>query len=104
MQNLPVNLYIRLSIASVAIGLATFSIVQGQERKIKREQLPLAVEKTVAEQSKDATINGFSTEVEKGRRLYEVELTVSDQTERNLRTRNRLTADNVSKGRSKTYG
>jgi hypothetical protein len=39
--------------------------------------LPPAVEKTVSEQSQGATIKGFSTEVEKGKRLYEVELTMN---------------------------
>jgi hypothetical protein len=51
--------------------------IQAQEKKLKREELPPAVEKTVAEQSKGATIRGFSTEVEGGKRLYEVELEVS---------------------------
>lgn len=66
------------------VWLATFVIMLGlcttasaQEKKIKREQLPAAVEKTVAQESQGATINGFSTETEKGKRLYEVELTVS---------------------------
>jgi hypothetical protein len=71
------NLNIRLSIASVVIGLAICSVVVAQEKKIKREQLPPAVEKTVARESQGATINGFSTEIEKGKRLYEVELTVN---------------------------
>ena len=70
------NLYMRLSIASVVMVLATCSIVNAQEKKITREQLPPAVEKTVAEQSKGATIKGFSTEIENGKRLYEVALTV----------------------------
>jgi hypothetical protein len=39
--------------------------------------LPPAVERTVAEQSKDATIGGFSTEMDKGKRLYEVALKVN---------------------------
>jgi hypothetical protein len=60
----------------VVAGLATLSAVQAQEKKIKREDLPAAVEKTVAEQSKDATVKGFSTEVEKGQKLYEAELMV----------------------------
>ena len=58
-------------------GVATMSVVRAQEKKIKREELPPAVEKTVAEQSKGATIRGFSTEIEKGKRLYEAELTVN---------------------------
>jgi hypothetical protein len=48
-----------------------------QEKKIKRSDLPPAVEKTVAAQSAGATIRGFSTEIEKGRTLFEVEMTVS---------------------------
>ena len=67
---------IRLSIVLVVIGLATCSIVVAQEKKLKREQLSPAVEKTVARESQGATINGFSTEIENGKRLYEVQLTV----------------------------
>ena len=68
--------YIGLSVLTLAIVLAMLSSGQAQERKLKREQLPPAVEKTVAEQSQGATIVGFATEVEKGKRLYEVELKV----------------------------
>ena len=71
------NLFRKLSLAALLIGLATFSLAQAQEKKLKREQLPPAVEKTVATESQGATINGFATEVEKGKRLYEVELTVN---------------------------
>ena len=71
------NLFRKLSLATLLIGLATVSVAQAQEKKLKREQLPPAVEKTVATESQGATINGFATEVEKGKRLYEVELTVS---------------------------
>jgi len=49
----------------------------GQEKKIKRSELPPAVEKTVAAQSAGATIHGFSTEKENGQTLYEVEMTVN---------------------------
>lgn len=48
-----------------------------QEKKIKRSDLPPAVEKTVAAQSAGATIRGFSTEKENGQTLYEVEMTVN---------------------------
>jgi hypothetical protein len=48
-----------------------------QEKKIKRSDLPPAVEKTVAAQSQGATIRGFSTEKEKGQTLYEAEMTVN---------------------------
>jgi hypothetical protein len=50
------------------------SVASAQEKKIRRDQLPPAVEKTVATESQGATIKGFSTEVEGGRRLYEVEM------------------------------
>jgi uncharacterized membrane protein YkoI len=67
----------RLAALSLVAGLAVLTSAQAQEKKIKREALPPAVEKTVSQQSQGATIKGFSTEVEKGRRLYEVELTVN---------------------------
>jgi len=57
--------------------LAISATGSSQERKLKREQLPPAVEKTVARESEGATINGFATEIEKGKRLYEVELTIN---------------------------
>lgn len=47
------------------------------EKKIKRSDLPPAVEKTVAAQSVDATIRGFSEEKENGQTLYEAEMTVN---------------------------
>jgi hypothetical protein len=66
-----------LLIAIAASGLVLAGAASAQEKKIKRSDLPPAVEKTVAEQSKGATIRGFSTEQEKGQTLYEVEMTVS---------------------------
>jgi len=51
-----------------------------QEKKIERSDLPAAVEKTVAAQSKGATIRGFSKEVEKGKTTYEVQMTVHGHT------------------------
>jgi uncharacterized membrane protein YkoI len=71
-----VNLFKNICVALLLIAVAMVS-AQAQEKKIKREDLPPAVEKTVAEQSKGATIRGFSTEVEKGKRLYEAALTVN---------------------------
>jgi len=54
--------------------LATSSVAQ--EKKIKRSDLPPAVEKTVALQSKGATIRGFSEEEENGQTYYEAEMVV----------------------------
>src|SRR5258708_20785385 len=70
------NLRSKIIFTSLVIVLATVSAAQAQEKKIKRSQLPPAVEKTVGEQSQGATIKGFSTEIEKGKRVYEVAMTV----------------------------
>jgi len=70
------NRLVQLGMAALLL-LTMLSIAQAQERKLKRAQLPAAVEKTVAEQSQGATIVGFATEVENGRRLYEAELKVN---------------------------
>jgi uncharacterized membrane protein YkoI len=66
-----------LLIAMTAGGLLLAGPASAQEKKIKRSELPPAVEKTVAAQSVGATIRGFSTEQEKGQTLYEVEMTVN---------------------------
>jgi hypothetical protein len=71
------NLTVKLASLLLATGLVTTCAIQAQEKKIKREELPAAVEKTVAEQAKGATIKGFSKEVEKGKTYYEAELTVN---------------------------
>jgi hypothetical protein len=52
-------------------------LVLAQEKKIKRSDLPPAVEKTVAAQSSGALIRGFSEERENGQTFYEAELTVN---------------------------
>jgi hypothetical protein len=64
-------------VAFAAGTLLLAGSASAQEKKIKRSELPPAVEKTVAAQSVGATIRGFSTEVEKGQTLFEVEMTVS---------------------------
>ena len=73
------NILSRLFVTVLAVGLMS-SIATAQEKekekKITRDQLPAAVEKTVTAESQGATIKGFSTEVDNGQRVYEVELTV----------------------------
>jgi hypothetical protein len=51
-----------------------------QEKRIKRSELPPAVEKTVAAQSAGATIKGFSQEKENGVTYYEAEMIVNGHT------------------------
>jgi hypothetical protein len=72
------NIVSRIFVMLLAIGLmSSIDAAQEKERKIKREQLPPAVENTVAAETQGATIKGFSTEVDNGRRVYEVEMTVN---------------------------
>jgi uncharacterized membrane protein YkoI len=59
------------------VSLTFTAIAHAQEKKIRRADLPAAVEKTVAAQVQGATVRGFSQEKEKGELFYEAELTVS---------------------------
>ncbi len=70
------NQKICLLIASLVVVASAFA----QEKKIKRSELPAAVEKTVLEQSKGATIRGFSEEKEKGQTTYEAEMLLNGHT------------------------
>ena len=65
-----------LLMGSLALAGSAF----GQEKKITRSELPAAVEKTVVEQSKAATIRGFNEEKENGQTTYEVEMLVNGHT------------------------
>jgi hypothetical protein len=66
-----------LFVALAASGLLLAGTSSAQEKKIKRSDLPPAVEKTVAAESTGATIKGFSTEKEKGETFYEAEMMVN---------------------------
>ena len=70
----------RLNRAAIGATLAILTIgfqTLAQEKKLQRSELPPAVQKTVDEHSKGATVKGFSTEVEDGKKIYEVQLTVN---------------------------
>jgi len=69
----------KTSIAILA-GLFIAGMSPAQEKKIKRSDLPPAVEKTVAEVSKGATIKGFSEETENGKTIYEVGIVIKGYT------------------------
>src|SRR5258707_5811446 len=64
-------------VLAIAAVLLCVTLAFSQGKKIKRSDLPPAVEKTVAAQSEGATIKGFSTEKENGQTLYEAEMTVN---------------------------
>jgi len=68
-----------VSIAALIFLVSLFLVMNtsAREEHIKRSDLPAAVQKTVDEQSKGATIKGYSKEVENGKVEYEVELMVN---------------------------
>ena len=70
------NYFLKTLMLVIVTGFA-FSAAQAQEKKIKRGQLPPAVETTVARESEGATIKGFSSEIEHGQKFYEVSLSVN---------------------------
>ena len=63
------------SLAAVLLAF-TFSAM-AQERKIDQSALPPAVQKTISQQSKGATIKGYSTEREHGKQVYEAEMIIN---------------------------
>jgi hypothetical protein len=68
-------------ILGLAALLLSGSMANAQaETKVRRNQLPAAVEKTVAAESQGATIKGFAREVENGKTYYEAEMTINGHT------------------------
>jgi hypothetical protein len=70
------NVFRVVALVAVSTLLLSTTMV-AQEKKIKRSDLPPAVEKTVVAQSKGAEIRSFSQETEDGQVRYEVELMVN---------------------------
>ena len=72
-------MHIRPAVTSLLLSLTltSASLAQTGEKKIDRSALPPAVEKTVLLQSQGATIKGFSTEVDHGKKVYEAEMIVN---------------------------
>src|SRR5436853_6846887 len=70
--------YATLKLIGVVVVALLFAMgASAQEKKIKKSDMPAAVQKAADEQSKGATVKGYSTEVEGGKTTYEVELTVN---------------------------
>ena len=65
------------TIAVAAILLFVLPPISAREKRIKRSDLPPAVERSVVENSRGATIRGLSQEREHGRTFYEAELIVN---------------------------
>jgi uncharacterized membrane protein YkoI len=66
------NRYASLAAAVLVLTLGATA----QEKKIPESNLPPAVQKTVKEQSKGATIKDYSTDREHGKTVYEAEMMV----------------------------
>ncbi len=58
----------------LAVLCLSASCALAADQPVKMKDLPPAVQKTVQEQSKGATIRGLSKEIEDGKTYYEVEL------------------------------
>jgi hypothetical protein len=69
----PIRLAVSITFAATLFLLPTLA----QEKKLQRSDLPAAVQKTADEQSKGATVKGYSSEVEDGKLSYEVQLTLN---------------------------
>lgn len=62
--------------ALLAAGLLCLPAL-AQDKKLQHSDLPPAVQKTADEQSKGATVRGYSSEIEDGKLSYEVDLTIN---------------------------
>ena len=66
-----------LAVSAAFVMLRSAAAQEAREKKIKRSDLPAAVQKTVDAQSAGATIKGFSEEKENGQTFYEAEMIVN---------------------------
>ena len=71
---------LRVSALTIVAMLVGTTSSLAEERKIERGDLPSAVEKTVASESRGAKIRGFSEEKENGKTYYEAEMIVNGHT------------------------
>lgn len=69
--------YERYGCALFALILLSVVSSSAKERSITKSDLPAAVQKAADEQGKGATVRGYSTEIENGKREYEVESTIN---------------------------
>jgi len=83
----------RIFMLAFVTGVLLEGVVLPQERKIKRSDLPAAVDKTVTAQSQGATIRGYSEESENGKTYYEADLMVNGHSRDVLIDANRTIAE-----------
>src|SRR5260370_13140572 len=58
----------------LVLALSLTLVVPAQEKRLKKSDLPPAVQKTADEQSQGAIVKGYASEKENGRLQYKVEL------------------------------
>jgi len=93
-----------ISVFAFALSsLVLSTTTHAQERRITRNQLPIAVRKAADEQAQGATVRGYTTEIENGQREYEIELTINGHSRdvaiapdgRIIETEDQVTAENL---------
>ena len=67
---------LRSNLLLLTLALTTTAVLTAQEQRIKRRDLPAAVARTAAIESRGAKVRGYSTERENGQTFYEVETSV----------------------------
>jgi uncharacterized membrane protein YkoI len=65
---------------AIVAALTMAALAAAREKKIRMNELPVAVQQAVTEHSRGATLRGLSTEMTDGRRVYEAELHVNGRT------------------------
>jgi hypothetical protein len=65
------RMFLVVMVAALAVTCA-----QAADKKLQKSQLPAAVQKSADEQSKGATVVGYSSEQENGQTVYEVALKI----------------------------
>ena len=68
-----------LAVVGIALGVSA-TLVYTADKKLQVKDLPAAVQKTVQEQTKDATLVGVSSEKEGGKTVYELETKANGKT------------------------
>ena len=64
------------TLLAAVLSIALVTQTSAQERKLKRAELPPAVQRTADEQSKGAKVIGYSRERDEGQLVYEVSMTI----------------------------
>jgi len=70
----------RTCLIPLVLSAFTALTLTAQEHKIARSALPPVVEKTVQANTQGATVKGFATEIEAGKKVFEAETIVNGHT------------------------